>query len=611
MSQFNFLSGSSIDNYTEFLFDAFKSEQMYLGFSRGTPDNQWGVNTLVYVEYPHATFLNSIAKVGDSTASNKFFDLNSLDYVAGAANFNSKRKIYIKKFANSDITFSNPLTIDPALNLSNLSLSYMGENWILIKGLPSNYFSYMTPSTSAAYYITNYNNDMQNMRIKIINKHNVNVPFFSTNCKLFMNLPVSAGGTGLPVLVKENLQRTANILGENFVSGMRDNGIIIPSDPDAVFAEDTQANKEKLKHAVFTLVDYSSPTNVLYGNMTFVDPNPGDTTQIYEEVSGYGNSKKYVTFKYTYTANEYQYVQFIIGSNQIDELGIWCEALPYTTVHPVADANPPALDISYLKNTNLSSSLFDINGLTKISASGGDVEFVKEIFSSAASAEYASYGFTIEKIDMVGENINHLGFVRTAIPYNQTSDTIQMQDFHTFVVGDVVQIPLYPDLYLTDQSTPVSAYTVVDIDNTPASAYIKLNTAVVLATNQTLPINYQLKSNATNVTASMMLAKTTNKQLALKYGLYNVLISKTVPLLNINGSPTENIYRQLIVSYRPKDSNDVLCSANVYNGDTTFGNANFNPNTWTYNNGTIFYIGNKIPIYRKWASTDEQFKIII
>lgn len=595
---YNYLSGSSVDNQTTFLYDALSSGECYLGFTRGTPENQWSMSTLISIQ-PSGSFPSqTVATSADVNTANKFFDFNSLKFVAGATDV--KRKITIRKYANSDTGFTTPLTIS-GFNNASLYLSYVNKDWAVIQGLQYDWYNYLTYSATASYYIINWNNNTTNM-LKILPKAFANVPYYSTKCKLL----ISVGGTGVPYVIKDNLERITNILGETYVAGLNDPVSINIGDQDILLTGDDPAKKTTLENATFTLQDYSVSNTILISGLTFVDPT-GDSTTIYQELTAYGNTQKSITFKYSFGASSDQYINFIVGNKQINELGIWNEQLPFSTLVPVADANPPALDVSYLRNPTVNSSIFDVNGLIKINpATSGEVMFVRECFNSAEVSAYQAKGFTVETITLAGEDVQHTGFVRTAVsaaPVNLK--TINMQDYHTFVVGDTVFIPYMPT---SDPDGAGYTYTIADVNYAVGNASITFGENIQL--NELLPVNYLLKSAATTVAAKITLAKTSDSDKAIKNGFFNVLISKTVDLVGAN-SPTENVYRQLVIAYKPKDRFGVKCSSNVYNGDAITGGANFNASTWEYDNGLILYIANKISLYRKWAINNEEFKIII
>jgi len=580
MALYNFLSGSSIDNVTNFLFDNLQSGDCYLGYSRGVPELQWGISAMVFVEHStiadNSSFPICVAKSGDIYTAEKFFDLNSVNLVSGTTDVN--RELFIGKVLNTDTTFSNVeyLSTD---TIGELSLSYVGEDWMVIEGLSKYYYELITPSVSASYYIFNYTKN-NIYATKILNKSFVNIPYYTTSCNLYMK----ADGETEYTLIKSNLQRTINIIGESYVTGMFAPETIAASGQDAVFIENT-INKTTLLNASFILKDTSG--NILIENMDFVDPESGNPSGIYTEINSLGNSSKYIAFKYPYVNAELQYIKFMVGTKQNDELAIWNEMLPYNTAIPTSDSNPPGLDVSYLKNPGLSTSIFDVKGLVQILPE--EVTFVKELFNNTEEATYTNLGFEIEEIELNGPNTEHLGIVKYFTQAGSGATIVQLNDFHTFVVGDIIVDPTVPEI----------TYTVIGVDYSFGSSYIALNRSLVTD----LAKNYVLTSNPSSVTARIKLAKTTDKKKALKYGFVAVLVNKIVDLVGVN-SPTEDIYRQLFICYKPKDSTGNICDSFIHR--TIFNSTDF-----VYDVGTVMYICNKIPIYRKWANISEEFKIIL
>lgn len=588
MAQYNYLSGSSIDNVTSFLFEALKNEQCYLGYSRGVPQMQWGVSALVYVEHINTitndatNFPEDIAKIGDDFQTSKFFDLNSLDLIAGAAD--SNRFISIGSTNNTDTTLSQ-LTIFNEDQLGSLKLSYLGKNWAIIEGLKYDYYKFLTYSATGSYYILPYNSDKTNV-LKILPKSSVNIPYYTQDCSLWTK--ESSGAAG--VLIKSGLQKTINILGETYITGLSDPSTILDTNTDYVLNDytDNVIHKEFLNSSVsgtrtFYITEGVSGS-ILIDKMKFVDPAIASATEIYTEINSTQKSQKYLTFRYPYTTiTSDQYIKLIVGTKDNNELGIWNEVLPYQTTIPTSDANPPGLDISYLKNPVINTSIFDVKGLIKIQS--GEVEFIKEMFNNADRIKYQNLGFTIETVELNGTEDEHLGYVKSLT--NVGSTTIPLNDFHTFVIGDII------DPFGTVQ------YTVVATDYSFGASSITINQGLT----ESLEAGRLLKSNPTDVAAIITLAKTSDLNKALVYGFSSALISKEVDLVG-EFSPTEDVYRQLFISFAPKDSLGNVCTDYIYRDI-------FNSDNFEYNVGLLFYLANKMPIYRKWANVAEKFKIIL
>ena len=605
---YNYLSGYSIDNVSSLLYSLMNDGQCYLGYSRGTQKNQWGISTLIQIEHVDSPSVSArsfpdsvvVRHVSDITASHKkFTDLQSLKLVNSTQE--SAREIVIKKFANNAygtaIAFGNVG--------DTLKLTYVDSNWALISGLKSDYYNHMTPSTTASYYIFNASDTTYyNSPIKISNKNLSNVSSYAVDCKLVMNYGSHHS------IVKDNIQVVTNVLGEVYVKGMKDSSLISETDIDMIFnmGVSAQEKKQLLTDSGTTFTLYNTNGNTIFDNMTFYDPNSANVSQLYEEstVATSGSAEKFVTFSYTNTGFPTQFIKFVIGDREQRGLAIWTESLPYTTTIPVADANPPSLDVSYLKNPVIHSSIFDVSGLIKIQPT--DIKFVSEILDSTTTESLITKGFNIETISVSGDLVTHSGRVKTRILSTDNTFIIHLENFHTFVIGDLITIPLNPgDTSLNPHGI---TYTVIAINKTSSDSSITLATDQVtrIVLQSELPSGYVLTSNPTNVISKVLLATTTNMNKALANGFNNLMVTKTIDLIGAN-SPTENIYRQLFICFKPKDSTGTICTNDVYTNDVT--DVLFNTNTWSYDIGTLMYVSNKIPFYRKWANDKEQFTIIL
>ncbi|NCP97786.1 hypothetical protein GW796_06035 [archaeon] len=599
MPTYNFLSGSSIDSVTKFLFDGLQSGQSYLGFSRGekpvetllTPPNvQWGINSLVYVEYRgESNFEDIVATEGDTELANKFFDSNSLRN-ASCSGGNTTVSLYKVPNNQSDLLGLTPI-------YSDLKLNFIGKHWMLIEGIPKDYYTIVSKSASAEYYIVNHSSsgNFENAA-KILSKSFVNVPYYSTECTLYSKSTSAVILTGV--------QRITNIIGESYVVGLKDPSSILDSDIDAIFQSPSlvaTSNKTQMLNDTFVLKDVGG--NVLIDNMSFVSPNNTSDEIYFELVSpegDLGNVSKYVAFRYNYIDSEGQYIKFIVGNRQIDELGIWNEHLPFDSAIPSSDANPPGLEVSYLKNPLLGDSIFDIKGMIQINSN--DVWFIKEMLSVADTELYTNavsgggYGFEKEVIDLNGSGVEHIGSVKTTANFGDS--TIEMNNYLNFVVGDTFYLP-----------NPTTLYTINDVSYEVDNSYITIDGIL----SHTINANDIIVSEPTSAVARITIAKTQNLKKALQYGFNSALINKIVDLSG-SGSPTEDVYRQLFISYSPLDSTGAIMSNPLYKAPTYELDEIFNKTLLKYDIGTLLYLSNKIPIYRKYADSTsgvEEFKIIL
>lgn len=605
MTNFNFLSGSSIDNTTKLLYDILSSGRCYLGFARGevndispVPNVQWGVNSLVYIEFPAVTGSKNITTVmvtgaGDAASGTKFHDISSLRTLG----LSGSPSLQIVKIYKAPVTATNIGQCTQVLDTATMRSNYVSTNWMMIEGIPRDYFTTVSASAGYEYIIVNSNNDWTN-RARILKKSFVNVPFYVTDCELWTKSPSAE-------MIANNLQKISNIIGESYVVGLTDPlnapGKLQNPSVDAV------ANKTYLEAATFQLRSKSG--EILIDDMTMMDPD-GSARQIYFEVldpeGDLGNSTRHLAFQYQYTQGEFQTIKVIVGNRQVDELAIWNEKQPYDSVIPNCDASPPGIEVSFLKNPVLVGSIFDVKGLVNIPASS--ITYIKEMTSNAVSAEYSGYGFEIESIELSGEPIVHTGSVSGVGP---DLKTIYLEPYHTFVTGDVVKFEGISQ-----------SYSVTAVDYHSASGSITLTTVLPYS----IPKATGVYSLPNEVVAKIAIAKTTDKRKALRYGFNSAMVDIKVFLTNdasgnawtgsaSAANPTDEIYRQLFIAYEAKDASGNELTLPTYKTNPSWSNdLLFNRSTWEWDMGTIMYLSNKIPIYRKYAKSStgkEEFKIIL
>ena len=99
--------------------------------------------------------------------------------------------------------------------------------------------------------------------------------------------------------------------------------------------------------------------------------------------------------------------------------------------------------------------------------------------------------------------------------------------------------------------------------------------------------------------------KTTDLNFAHDNLFESIMIEKSLGA----DEPTSATYRQIFVSYKPKDSTGTECSSTLYSEDLT--HTIFNTDTYSFDLGQLLYVANKSPINRSSIVGDETFKIII
>jgi len=117
----------------------------------------------------------------------------------------------------------------------------------------------------------------------------------------------------------------------------------------------------------------------------------------------------------------------------------------------------------------------------------------------------------------------------------------------------------------------------------------------------------------TGVTITKMYALTQDLSIGSAENFNLVMVSAELD----KDTPTTDIYRQIFISWKPKYYDGLTSSLtkcgtgnNIgpeYNNRVTF----FDPDDHMNNLGTLFYVANKMPVYRGYIDGNEQFKIIL
>jgi hypothetical protein len=351
------------------------------------------------------------------------------------------------------------------------------------------------------------------------------------------------------------------------------------------------------------------------------------------------NENEYLLFQIqnsTTNSIPYDYFLKVTYEIPINELAIFNESLPF--IYPlsmvssnVSDGNPPALDISYLKNPFVNTSLIEVESYVKIKKNQTEaspnlfstIQYVHEIDSTNEYNQYLSWGFG-------GSNPN-LQFLNIGIdvdPYNKfanvapkpnglpytTSDQRIWLWTNNFEVGDVVNIKINPAITsLVNNVIPNALITNVDyyfnfIDLQNA---VGGNNAITPSTSNTSTSDLaQVVATSITSTYNILYAVCNNFSDAINYNMDSVMINMKIPTTFYTG-----IYRQIAICFNPQvyqSGNSVLCSSINQDYITNGGGISLlNPvlNTWTP--GYIQYISNKNPIYRQFLTGPEQFTLII
>ncbi len=581
MSTYSFLSGSTVDNVSKSILDMLASGQSYLGFARGTGNNQWGTMALINVEAQIYTGI-STGYVATNSAS-AVFATSGTSAVSGI--FNDTKAVI-----NTDPITGNTAYIIGTDLSSAISINIVegNESWLLIENLPNNYYSTISKAvTGNGLYIVRslINGSLDpsqytTPRFKILKKLNDYIPTYTMDCKLY-----SVDQLNNLTLIADGLQRSISILGETQITGLKDLSSVSSADPIYNLTQKTY-----MQNYTFRITDLNG--NTLIDKLNWVS---SDSATTYSVVTSTNGTEMFLTFAVSSNAGFIQNIKVSVGPNLINTFGIWNEYLPFDTNLLNSDSNPPALEISYLRTPLLERSIFDVNGLYNIPSSA--IKFVKELYSTADYNLYnnmTNSGISGTSITLSGSPSVHYGTISATAG---NADTTLTFSGHNFVVGDIISIPLDP-IYNINGLT--NDYSVIAVNY--ASNTITVSGGLNLSTY--LPIGYTISSSASPINAVINYAYTNNIKTALRYGLTNVMVTLSVPITGTN--VYDGLYRQLFISYKPSDSSGNVCDQNSYNQPI------YNPLTHTTEIGTLLYVANKVPVYRKYINmSTENFTLIL
>jgi hypothetical protein len=642
---YNKISGSILDANIALLFKEFNDEQCFLALGRA--DETWGMCTLMNISIPTASINEILPRTenGILVKSGYFVDKKIDGYTTDDAS------VRIYKTAGSvpdfDPDFSKYESIKvPEMFSAELQLQYINENWCVLKNFPSNYIDFISNVNGEKFYIVTRqtgdgypeNPESGSRMVKINNKGMFNYASISEKLKMYVSKMV--GNTRTDSLFISNITKTVNILGEISYTGLSDSFFDGISESDLL--EDVNndfdetrtyfyfVNKNNFKVSDnFFLQQYLKPdgTPSVFNFDTFVD-------------------KKYLLFnaknRFATPANTY-YMKLGYESAQT-ELAIYHETLPFlypnvNSTNNISDANPPGLDISYLKNSQVNRSLFEIGGYVKIKKDynsgqtqnendlSSKVSFVREMETSNDKNLYIGMGFTtdtssskrIESVVLTGEpTIKYANVVAkpNGTPY-ASGDRRLYLDTNAFIVGDVLNIDV--DMSNPSDVSDKLKRTVTEVNYN--EGYIGLNESLgtIVAPNSNPFFSDQIVSDETTVIDIIEYAVCDSYKDALRYGMNSVMVDLKLPAKG-NGL-YEGIYRQIAICHRPQyldiatnTIKNCADSTNVFFTDTDGtslyidGEAKSN-HAWEA--GTVLYIANKTPIYRKYVKNRESFKLII
>lgn len=586
MATYSFLSGSTVDNISRTFLDMVSSGKSYIGFSRGTSDNQWGTLALINVEAQlYNAAPSALVHQFTNTASAVLATSNA--QAAAVPGIMVDKKSGVSAPGVSADAFIVASGIDPI----PITIIEANESWLLVSSSSTamgNYYYETLNNTNTPNGIYVYKSGSATAdtpRFRVLKKSNNFTPMYTLDCKLWAH---TTSGEMQVSSSNFNLQKNITMLGETFITGLKDFSSAPSGDSEYFLKSKTNVSDPNTYFYLTDLLD-----TPIIDHMQWVETNSAET---YTKITSVGGgSEMFMTFAVSSVNGFTQYLKISVGVPQIGEYAIWNERLPFDYVVPNSDSNPPALEVSYLKTPMIERSIFDVNGLYQIPVSA--VSYVKEMLTTADYNVYNTVamqnaGISVKSITLSGDLSYHIGSVATsAVTGNQL-----IFSSHNFVVGDTLIIPLDP---VNNVNGPTTSYVVTATNFTTT---IDVSGTFNLATY--IPVGFTIKSLASNVNAVINYAYTKEMITALRYGLSNVMVEIDVPVSGAN--IYDGLYRQLFVSWSPATSAGNICT------DSSYNVTNYNPLTHVSDIGTLLYVSNRVPIYRKYINkTSEHFTLIL
>ena len=571
------LSGSSINVSKKLLFDQFDNEKCFLGFSRS--DTTWGTCSLISI-----TPINNITyfkdKIGYPDPANRIVHIY-------------KTKAGVETYVEFGV---------------DIYLEYINTDWCVLRNLPAGYSTIMTLATDTEYHIKN---------LEWTSSVKINL---REEPKNILVEPVSLNITDSQMTTNDTcisgLYRTITPYGEIEYVGLTDGSFLGDS------TESSLIRKSKIVHNYFIFVN-SYEVGVTEKLQLQTNYNSGAESIFFYD-SKYG---KYLLLKGTTSYVKLSY------NPTYTELAIYNENLPYsfpigTFANNVSDASPPALSTGYLHSSAIDTSIFEVQSYINIkrdhnynkatkapvvpTTSATCIKYVKEIAFGDISS-WTAKGFVdggtkrIESllVETSGSTtrFSNLRPKPNGTVYNANDKTLYLWA-NVFVVGDMLTID------------KVSGYHVIAIDSNSSSIVIDsgLPTSLNSTKRNTIYSNLAQITCTSTVEIKAYYAVCDVVSDALKYGMESVMVDIYIPSSETN--LYNGVYRQLFVCCNPSyyiNSIKTPCtSAATYiinSGNiTTYSNT---PSS--YDIGTLLYLSNKIPVYRKYikSSTPEHFTIVI
>lgn len=632
--RYNTLIGNSLDTNKTLIFNQMENEQCYLSFGRET--ESWGNCALVNISLKNNIDIKDVISFG--THTNKFVDRDVTSFQESEIYIHIyKTSSNISDFSDTDLHY----TRIEELTTVDLKLCHINSNWAVIKGLPYNFSEFLNNNQNEKFYIIRNSINFYSLNpnnLQAIAKINIKSDFNSNSIDTNCNLKLVNNGAETDCIYY--LTTNTNILGEIFINGLLEENFNIAESNLIDLYSIYNNSAITLSTPYFTLYNSTLKYKNILSKMYLIKYQEESVDKIWYT----SDTEQYLLFKVVDQNNQIYYIK-ISKSVTNSGLAIYNETLPFynTTDKLISDLIPPDFDCSYLKTQSLHTSLFDIKGLVKIKKSNLDygnenilyssVAFAKEINSNVERTTFENLGFSelnptnsIQQLQITSDEFTvHYGNInrnQKSVTGNYTTGVsrIYLYNNHKFVLGDIIQIrywnedhTVYNPLQTQTKNSLDEDLTVVGISYELDNSYIDINGVTTQSINfnesspdeATSDVDAAIISNSTNIVQNKLYAVCTKINDAYKYNMDSVMVDLKVPY-NIP-EVYSGLYRQLSICCNPKFRNNntmQLCTEDYYTTNL------FDSINHKYDLGTILFLSNKKPIYRKFINDKEVFKII-
>lgn len=273
----------------------------------------------------------------------------------------------------------------------------------------------------------------------------------------------------------------------------------------------------------------------------------------------------------------------------------------------------------YIEDNNLTNAVFFLTN------AGGDViqnemKYIETVITKEETSIIFSY-------PIVAEATQNSGRMKITTSINPVKLSIFAERFSDGIdVNDTKPVPLVLN-YLKLGMIHSSLLDILGIARILPSE-VKFarridnqSTEDLLAAVEDIDFNeIQIITIKNNPDTTVKFAITSSIEIAQQFFFDLVQIEKTVPLTGVT-SPTEDVYRQLFICYKPKfwddsdpsKSNHVFAPAvnNIYTESQLRSPTDGVNGQHTFDIGTLLFLVNKEPIFRKHLTVDETFTLLI